>query len=100
MKQTLRGWNSTLRPMSKRTQAKQTARRRVLAEVVHGKLCVVRWDKSCQTWAVHGHEPLTRARGGDPTDPANVIPVCSYCHGMIHDWPEEATERGWLRRAE
>lgn len=50
----------------------------------------------CYGHAEDGHEPLTRRRGGDPTDPAQVLPVSRACHDYIHDHPDVATAAGLL----
>src|SRR5690348_13849871 len=39
---------------------------------------------------------LTRARGGDPTDPANVLLGCRACHRWAHENDEAATALGLL----
>ena len=50
----------------------------------------------CEGLAVHLHEPLTRARGGDPTDEDGVLPVCAACHRKIHEEVSVSTELGLL----
>lgn len=89
-----------LSPMSAKRRSAQLDRRNFVAQFL-GKnpRCMVRWNGGCTGWAVHVHEPLTRARGGSITDPANAVATCWWCHAMIHDHPEEATARGWLRSA-
>lgn len=37
-----------------------------------------------------GHERLPRSRGGSILDLSNVITVCRFHHGWIHDHPKEA----------
>jgi hypothetical protein len=61
--------------------------------------CQVAWDRNCQLAAVHVHEPLTRARGGSITDPANAVATCWWCHSQLHAHPAEAARRGFLRSA-
>ena len=46
--------------------------------------------------AVDTHEPLSRARGGDPYDPEQCIAICRPCHTWVHAHPEAATELGLL----
>lgn len=82
-----------LRPSSKKAQSRVQQRARLL-EQVRGEPCTVGFDDGCQGVAVDGHEPLTRARGGDPTDPEQVIGVCRYCHDMIHAHPLAAAKLG------
>lgn len=43
------------------------------------------------------HEVLTRGRGGDPTDPANQLCLCSPCHRQITVNPAWAEEQGYMR---
>ncbi len=44
-----------------------------------------------------GHEPLTRARGGSITDPANIVWSCRWSHDWVHGHPIEALAIGLLR---
>ena len=80
-------------------RAAENRERAIFAGEIAGALCAARWDEHCYGRAVHLHEPLTRARGGSITEPANLVPVCSWCHRQIHDHPEEATRRGLLRHS-
>lgn len=43
------------------------------------------------------HEILTRARGGDPTDPDNQLCLCLYCHKWITEHETEARALGLVR---
>jgi hypothetical protein len=52
--------------------------------------------QQCYGLASEVHEPLTRARGGSTTDPANALTVCPPCHRWIHDNPADATALGLL----
>lgn len=45
------------------------------------------------------HEPLTRARGGDPTDPDQCVLLCARCHAWAHREPVLAAEVGLLRHS-
>lgn len=82
---------SPLRRVSKKRAAENVVRRRILAEVVHGKLCA-----RCKSkWATDGHERLSRARGGSITDPANIDPLCRECHDYVTTHPKWAEENGW-----
>jgi hypothetical protein len=49
--------------------------------------------RGCTRLADDLHEPLTRARGGSITDPANAVPLCRTCHEEITFTPE--SELGW-----
>lgn len=60
--------------------------------------CEASWRR-CSIMAEHVHEPLTRARGGSITDPANMLPVCGGCHRRIHDNPRVAEMLGLLVRS-
>lgn len=46
-----------------------------------------------------GHEPLTRARGGDPLDPDQIVTVCRFHHDWIGREQHQAWERGLLRHS-
>jgi hypothetical protein len=51
----------------------------------------------CNEAASDPHEPLTRARGGSTTDPANVRAVCRGHHSELHDTePEWGYDLGFL----
>lgn len=84
---------------AKRRQAMGERRSFVKAWLTAHPRCQVHWDGGCTGWAVHVHEPLTRARGGSIVDPKNAVGTCWWCHAMIHDHPAEATARGFLRSA-
>lgn len=43
------------------------------------------------------HEVLSRGRGGDPTDPENILCLCRPCHHWVTVNPADATEAGLLR---
>ncbi|ASR83968.1 HNH endonuclease [Arthrobacter phage Shrooms] len=43
------------------------------------------------------HEVLSRGRGGDPTDPENILCLCRWCHHWVTVNPKAATELGLLR---
>jgi hypothetical protein len=80
-----------------RSAARARARRRLLEELYpRPVLCAIRWDERCTGLATDPHEPLTRARGGSITDPANIVPACRACHDAAHAHPAEAERRGWL----
>lgn len=49
--------------------------------------------RGCTRLADDLHEPLTRARGGSITDPANAVPLCRPCHDEITFTPE--SKLGW-----
>ena len=109
MKQTLRGWNSTLRPSAKpiaRTVINRVSAKRKVENAVRRKVLaeLKRLYPMCQRCGVRpseeGHEPLTRARGGSITDPANIVMLCAFpdggCHKWVHEHIAEATKEGWL----
>lgn len=43
------------------------------------------------------HEILTRGRGGDPTDPANILCLCRECHRWVTEHETEARALGLVR---
>lgn len=43
------------------------------------------------------HEVLTRARGGDPTDPGNILCLCRECHKWVTEHETQAREMGLVR---
>lgn len=84
-----------LSPVSAKRRAKQRERRRAVdAKWPDRPRCVV---PGCSRLADDVHEPVTRARGGSITDPANLVAVCRWCHGWLHDHPAEAAELGLLK---
>ena len=54
--------------------------------------------RSCDPWqrVLQPHEPLTRARRGSITDPANILMLCDGCHSWTHANPRLSTEAGML----
>lgn len=96
--------STALSPMSKKRRKENAARRKVIAQVLETrKACeagfVVRRVDARHRCAGHPsdiHEPLTRARGGSITDPANMVVVCRPCHDWIHAHPSLATSVGLL----
>lgn len=97
MKKTMRGWNSTLRPVSKK-QAAKNARRSPLVEAyleAH-PFC----ETGCGRRSVDVHEPWTRADAGPIDNPNNFMAVARFCHDWIHQNREAAEELGWLVPAE
>lgn len=43
------------------------------------------------------HEVLTRGRGGSPTDPDNILCLCSDCHRWVTTHEVQAREEGLVR---
>lgn len=84
-----------LRPVSRRRQAENRLRRKVVyATFGDAPTCTVLW---CNRLADDCHEPLTRARGGSITDPANMAPLCRPHHDEITDeQPDWAYDLGLL----
>lgn len=87
---------TAMRQVSPKQAKRNRQRTKLLAQIVQGRPCAAKWDEGCTGIAEHGHEPLTRARGGSELDADNVIPVCAYCHDKIHGNPTMATRRGLL----
>lgn len=84
-----------LRPVSSKRRAQNRVRRdAVYATFGDAPGCVV---PGCLSLADDVHEPLTRARGGSITDPANMAPLCRPHHTEITDTePPWAYELGLL----
>jgi hypothetical protein len=78
-----------LRQRSKKTAAKYVTRREIVAELfAEPSICEVPW---CTERATDPHEPLTRARGGDILDRANIRLVC-HPHNVMFG----ADEQPWM----
>lgn len=90
-----------MKQRSAKKRARDEVRARVLLDLLleRGNACEALVEDECRHVANDGHEILTRGRGGDPTDPANILLVCRQCHDWIHANPAAATERGLLRSA-
>lgn len=92
---------STLPAQSAKRKAESMQRRyMVRRELASRPWCeakpLIGGEHRCDGRATDIHEPLTRARGGSITDPANTWALCRSCHRFIHDNPEEATRLGLL----
>lgn len=72
---------------TKRRRANRVRRDAVYATFGDAPGCMV---PGCPRLADDIHEPLTRARGGSITDPANMAPLCRPHHTEITD-----TEPAW-----
>jgi hypothetical protein len=84
-----------LNPVSeKRKRANAERRRLIAAKYPTRPLCAIPW---CIRFADDIHEPLTRARGGSITDPANWLPLCRSCHDEVTFTPE--SELQWAYAA-
>lgn len=88
-----------LRKMSDKTRDKQAARAACIRAVRKraGYRCEIRIDGVCTGAAEHTHEIVTRAAGGDITDPTNCLATCASCHRWTHEHPEEAYKRGLIK---
>lgn len=93
-----------LRPVSMKAKAKLKARRACREVVMEraGGRCEGgdRVRSLVPFWRCQGrmevHEPLTRARGGDPLDPTQCLLLCAACHRWAHTNPVLAAEIGLL----
>ena len=87
-----------LRPRSAKQEARYRERRAMLTVLFPDRpQCAV---PHCGRWADDAHEPLTRARGGAITDPANIQPLCRPHHDEItFTEPAWAYELGLLRHS-
>jgi len=91
-----------IRPVSPKRARENRERKAMIAQTFGGErpLCAV-WGAMqpgwCGRWADDAHEPLSRARGGSITDPANCVPLCRPCHTLITDQePQWAYDLGLL----
>lgn len=84
-----------IRQQSKKRKAENRQRRKVVQATFGDQpMCVV---PGCTRWADDVHEPLTRARGGSITDPANMAPLCRpHHHEITFTEPAWAYEIGLL----
>lgn len=82
-----------LRAVSVKRQRENRERRAMVAAMTGGErpLCAA-WlavqPEWCTRWADDAHEPLSRARLGSITDPANCRFLCRACHDVITFRPE------------
>lgn len=93
---------SRIKPMSSRRRADVAARAEVVRQV-HER------DRTCQAAPVWPdvecgggfdvHEPLTRARGGNPLDPDQCVLLCHFHHRAVHDNPDRSHELCLLKHA-
>lgn len=96
--------NTPLRPVSKKREKINRARRELVAGLLAARpRCEARTlifpvdDKHrCDLWSCDIHEVVTRARGGDILDPDNCRAICRACHDWIHAHPADATRVGLL----
>lgn len=87
--------DSPMRQVSKKRAAEIRKRRAMLQAKYPGiVLCEVPY---CNRVADDAHEPLTRARGGSITDPANAFAICRPHHREVTDEePQWAYDLGIL----
>lgn len=107
--ETTRAWqdrsrrNNPLRSMSHRTADRMSERQDAVARAMRrdGYRCQARdlvLDVAC--WGpLDGHEPLTRARGGDPYDVNQIVTVCRGHHEWIDREQDKAHALGLLRHS-
>lgn len=84
-----------IKPVSSK-RARLNRERRKCLEVVRqrsGGLCECR-TPDCTVHMVTGHEPQKRSRGGDFSNPDEVLASCSACNFWIEDNDALATELG------
>lgn len=85
---------STLNPVSAKRQRQNRQRTELLREPrIYPQVCAVPW---CTNVGDSPHEPLTRARGGSITDPANIVMVCWPHNQELTLEPPWAYELGLL----
>lgn len=86
-----------IKSTSVKRRREDALRRKVVAwlRAVH-PICEVPW---CDRPSTDAHEPLTRARGGSITDPANIRMVCRLHHDLIHLEDPIWYETGFLKHS-
>jgi hypothetical protein len=93
----------SLRAMSEKRRAERDLRRSATTEAFRRDhyLCQasIIWPEVTCRGPIHAHEPLTRARGGDPLDPDEIVTLCSEHHTHVHLYPDLAYQRGLLRHS-
>jgi len=85
-----------LKARSKKTERAYDERRKFVEKfLADNPYCQVRWDVHCQGLSVDVHETMFRSHGGEivGNDSTQFVATCRYCHGMIHDNPNEAHDR-------
>lgn len=94
---TLRSY-TRIKPVSEKRKARQPLRDACRDAVLKraGRRCEVKLDDICTREATDVHEILTRAQGGDETDPANCLASCRACHMHLHNHPAEANALGLI----
>jgi len=89
-----------IKPRSQKTQQAYEERRPFVAKFIkENPVCQINWDAECQGASVDVHEIMFRSHGGEIVgdNPNQFLAACRYCHGMIHDNPQEAHERGFRK---
>lgn len=95
-----RGGSLLRRTAIRKVSKKRTAENRVRAQVIarlgaeRGPDCELAIPGVCTGRWQHGHEILSRARGGSITDEANILLACDGCNGWVADNPFEASVLG------
>lgn len=98
MKQTRRGWNSTIAPKSakqaKRQRACSTLRHQLIA--AHGPICMVKFSRKYCTNTPDGlqHKHKKSQGGADSRENAGYL-CCNVCNAAIEDNPDRAYANGW-----
>lgn len=84
---------STLRPVSKKRQAVNAHRAKVVAHIREFQ----DWCSRCLQTGIglDAHELRSRGQGGSLIDPENIILLCRGCHSYVTTHPREAAEQGW-----
>jgi len=92
---------SRLRPMSRRRQREQRARRDLIRALIEarGDRCELQVEGTCTGRVEGGHEILKRSRLGSILDPENVLLSCNPCNGWVEDNPDDAHARGLARHS-
>ena len=86
-----------IRAVSKKRARENRERSAMLRESrISPQVCAVPW---CNQVGDSPHEPLTRARGGSITDPANVVMICWPHNQELTLEPSWGYELGFLKHS-
>lgn len=89
---------SPISPYSQKHRAKVAAYRKAreaVQERSEGR-CEARAFGGCTGTGEQAHHVLRRSQGGTDT-PGNLLWLCAFCHGWVHEHPKAAEEKGLLR---
>lgn len=91
-------------PLRRRSKKRESAHREYLrwreGAMLRRPNCELRWSKDCWGRATDVHHVIKRSQGAPliPKFEEDWMPVCRPCHNRVDQYPEEAKERGFVRR--